>query len=452
MATKAISALRNIGEWGQRPRGAEEILDEQDATRIPSLVGVRQERMAESPFAFYRGAAAVMASDLSAALYSGTPVLSCGDAHLANFGLFGTPERRMAFDVNDFDEAALAPWDWDVKRLLTSVHLAARANGATVDDAWDASRRAARAYRKALRRFAGMTSIERFYASVDTQDIQELLLSKASSAGKKAKKRTTEAAKRIGAAGRSARKHTSDKALKRFAVVDEAGQARLVDQPPLTQHVEAMGVGDAQALFRAYLGTLDPDARALLSGFEVQDVVLRVVGVGSVGTRCYIALLHDGQGTELLLQFKQAQESVLLSYGGAKQPARVSREEQGHRVVDAQRVLQAHSDRFLGYSRGAADEHSGGAKVDYYWRQFRDMKGGVDLSTLALGELTAVAQACAALLARAHAQSPGALELAPHLKGRRDVDAALATCALEYAQQTEQDHAELVARLGANAG
>ncbi len=448
MATKASSALRNIGEWGQRPRQPLEVLAEQDATRVPSLIPVRQQRMAESPFAFYRGAAAVMASDLSAAPFSGVKVLSCGDAHLANFGLFGTPERRVAFDVNDFDEAAVAPWDWDVKRLLTSVHLAATANGASLDDAWDAARRAARAYRKALRRFATMTSIERFYASVDTGDIQQLLLSKATAAGKKAKRRASDAARLVGQAERSARKHTSDRALKRFAVVDEAGGARLVDQPPLTQHVEAMGVDAARTLYRAYLGTLDPDARALLSGFEVQDVVLRVVGVGSVGTRCYIALLRDGQGTELLLQFKQAQASVLTTFGGVKQPAKVHREEQGHRVVDAQRVLQAHSDRFLGYARGAADEHSGGDKVDYYWRQFRDMKGGVDLSTLRLEELTALAQACASLLARAHAQSPGALELAPQLKGRRDVDAALATCALEYAQQTERDHAELVASLG----
>lgn len=442
-----------LGSWGPRVRDALEIIAEQNTGRIPDLVPIRRGRMLESPFAFFRGAAAVMAADLAASPSSGVNVLSCGDAHLANFGFFGTPERRIAFDVNDFDEGGPAPWEWDVKRLVTSVVLAAAQNGASDDQSWLAARRTAKAYRKALGRFARMSSLQRFYASVDTQSLQQVILGQAKGHGKRRERVAQSSVRQLAVVEGHARRHTSQQALHKFALKEASGSVRLVDQPPLTRHTDLMDAAAGKRLFQSYLASAEADVHHLLAGFDVVDVVLRVVGVGSVGTRCFIVLLQDADGTDLLLQVKEAQASVLQRYGGmaasdapdaeeSPEPA-ASNPNHGHRVVRAQRILQSHSDSFLGWMRGPADAASGGNDVDFYWRQFRDMKSSVDLSALDLDTLQATAAACATLLARAHAQSRAAVLLAPSLRGRKDLDAALADSAREYAARTVRDHAAL---------
>lgn len=446
MAVKDVQALKDIGVWGERTQDPLRILEEQNAHRIPDLLPIRRGRMLESPFAFYRGAAAVMASDLADSPRVGGLVMSCGDAHLSNFGFYGSPERHVVFDVNDFDEGGLAPWDWDLKRLVTSVHLAAQQNGASDDDAWDASRRTARAYRKALRQCADMTSIDRFYAEVDTTDLQEILLGQSEHGHKKKRAEAKDAAAQVAQAEKRARKRTSAQALKKFAVNEDGATPQLVDQPPLTRHTDFMDAAAVRRLYADYLGSVSDDVRHLLQGFTVQDVVLRVVGVGSVGTRCFIVLLQDADGTELLLQFKEAGTSVLQSYGGIPQPGKGNgKHSNGHRVVRAQRTLQAQSDRFIGWMHSGKDEYSGPEGVDYYWRQFRDMKGSVDLSALGLEQLTDTAKICASVLARAHSQSRAAVDVAPLLRGRRDIDSALADAAREYSVRTVDDHAALAA-------
>jgi len=413
------------------------IIEEQNRDRLQDLVPLRIGRMLESPFAFYRGTAATMAHDLGHGPRSGVHVVACGDAHVSNFGLFASPERRVVFDLNDFDEAADAPWEWDVKRLATSMYVGGRDKGMSEAECFEAALLAVRGYREGLEMAYERSALDRFAYQVDTEAIEPLLRKE----GREELRRTV----------RKARRRTSEQVVRKITTRAEDGRTRIVDQPPVTQHVDTARVEELIPLFEAYREPLRADVRLLLSQFELVDFVLRVVGVGSVGTRCYILLLEGPAGEPLVLQVKEASRSVLATYGGMPDalpaglvPAgRVHA--QGRRVVAAQRILQAHSDPFLGWIDIEMPERTGRPRVDFFWRQFRDMKGAVELDRLTTAQLSRYGELCGRVLARAHSQSPGARVARGYL-GRSEVfDAAVARWARTYADVVEQDFAALEA-------
>jgi uncharacterized protein (DUF2252 family) len=400
----------------------------QNADRLAELVPLRRERMSESPFAFYRGAAAVMAADLARTPRTGVEVQLCGDAHLSNFGLFAARDRDLIFDLNDFDETAPGPWEFDLKRLVASVAILARQLGLGDVEGAEAAARTSLAYRIALSRFADMEATERFFTRISAKRILKLL----SSAGL-----DDDATSAVNKTMRKAERNTSERALGKLTVVRADGVRHIVDQPPLTTRIPGWEGDAADDLFRGYADTLDADAGALLSQFRVADAVVKVVGVGSVGTRCLLVLTTNADDEALFLQIKEASASVLETYAGS-----VAGPEPGNRVVRGQRIMQASGDPFLG-SLGAGNGRS------FYVRQFRDKKGGVDPMRLQGGEqIAAYAGLCAVALARAHAQSGVAATISGYLGSGRALGAAdrsLARFALSYADRNEADHAALLA-------
>lgn len=447
LATRSLTEARERGRAMRRhmPRSGQArltidgrdpvaILERQHADRLAELVPVRVGRMLQSPFAFFRGTAALMAHDLSHNARCGTHVVACGDAHIANFGLFASPERRVLFDLNDFDEASIAPWEWDVKRLAASVIVGGRDNSLTEDQCREAALTAVRGYRLALHQLHTLSVLERYYFRVETEWLEQVA--------------TSSAQKMIRKSVKKARGRTSEQVLRKLAVTDVEGTLRIQDQPPVTQHVDHAAGADVITLFESYRTTLRADTSLLVSQFTFHDYVLRVVGVGSVGTRCYVLLLVGPSGEPLFLQAKEAPPSVLETYGGIPwqppagfAPAGTGRE--GHRVVGTQRILQAQSDPFLGWITGYAGDRADRPPVDYYWRQFRDMKGSVELGGLKPNAYRAYASLCGQVLARAHSQSPGGAVASGYL-GRSDrFEEAVATWATAYADQAERDFGAL---------
>ena len=417
------------GTWEPAPVRPDPValLDEQNATRLADLVPVRWGRMLESPFAFLRGSAALMAADLATTPVTGVPVQVCGDAHLANFGVFASPERRVLFDVNDFDETTVGPWEWDVKRLATSAVVAARTAGIDRAGQEAAARAAVRSYRHHMAEYAAMGVLDTWYASVDSDAALQAM-----GPGAPGSIRSTVA---------RARHATSESSLPKLTELTTEGQRRIADHPPVVSHAAV----DAHAatlhrLFHRYRSTLEDERRVLVDRFEMVDVALKVVGVGSVGTRSFIALLVSELGDALFLQIKEADRPALERYlppGYAAPPPHTS---QGRRVVDGQRLMQAASDIFLGW----VDSDG----VDYYVRQLRDMKGSVDTASLAAVGFDRYAQLCAWALARAHARSGAARRIAGYAGKSDTLDRAIGRFALAYADQVERDHAALAAAVG----
>ncbi len=409
-----------------------DVIEEQNASRLAQLVPIRMGRMAQSSFAFYRGSAGQMAADLKAAPRTDVLVVADGDAHVANFGIYASPERRMVFDLNDFDEAGPGPWEWDVKRLAASVVLAGRDIGMTEDACSEAVLGAVQEYRSGLGRLLDLTAVERYYFRVEVTELEELVRKP----GRKLLKKAT----------RKAERRTSDQVLDKITTEDVDGTPRIVEQPPIIQRLRSVTAQEAVDTWTEYRHNARVDVAALLEQFELVDGALRIVGVGSVGTRCHILLLIGPAGEPLVLQAKEAQRSVLVTHGGMPDTLgrriRVSwpaHGREGFRVVSAQRVLQAVSDPFLGwFSLGGRD---------YYMRQFRDMKGSIDLSTLTPQALTGYAKLCGSLLARGHAQSPDAPIVSGYLGSSDSFDQAIAAWAPHYADQAERDHAALVAAI-----
>ncbi|HWL02496.1 MAG TPA: DUF2252 domain-containing protein [Microbacteriaceae bacterium] len=403
------------------------ILAAQDTTRVPELVPLRAERMAASPFAFYRGTAALMAADLADAPHSGIVVASCGDAHVANFGLYASAQRTLVFDLNDFDEAAWAPWEWDLKRLVTSVVIGGRASSRDAGVVENAVRGAIRAYSRALAASVRRSPTERYFSHFDA----------AVAAG------TLDPASRktLNTAIKEARQRTGERATRKLTEVDGEGRRRFVHQPPTLGPVEPDIIDRIHRLIAAYLTTASADIAHLLVHYRVADIARRVVGVGSVGTRCYLALFQDGDDHTLLLQPKQAMRSVLEEYGRIPQPpvldALIERGGEGARVVALQRILQALSDPFLGHLRGE--------RGDYYIRQFHDMKGGIDAETLDDEPFVTYAQACAVTLARAHSQSLTACDVTGYIGRGTAVEDALTAFAYAYADVSLRDYEAFVA-------
>jgi uncharacterized protein (DUF2252 family) len=413
------------GEWAPaagRPDPVA-VLEAQGKTRVQDLLPIRYGRMAESPFGFFRGAAAGMAADLAGTPNTGIPVQLCGDGHLVNFGGFATPERRLIFDVNDFDETLPGPWEWDLKRLGASFVVAARSKGLDSKDAQNAVARVALSYANALTRLASVSTLDAWYWSVDT-DVVNMVMT---------------------ASGDTVTRERGDKAMARAQTHDRLqavdkltkivdGQRRIVDQLPLVGHVPGDDEMDRiTALFDGYRESLPDDLRHLLDRFQVIDAARKVVGVGSVGTRCWIALL-DGGGDDdpLILQVKESEASVLEPH---LQPSPY--ENHGRRVVEGQRLMQAASDLFLGWTRDPAGGH------DYYWRQLRDMKASADVDGQPLNAFLFYAELCGVTLARAHARSGDAAAISGYL-GKGNVFAkALGRFAAAYADQNDHDHAAL---------
>jgi uncharacterized protein (DUF2252 family) len=408
-----------------------EILVRQARTRIPELVPIRYGRMLRSPLAFFRGAAAIMAADLAGTAVSGTRVQLCGDAHLANFGVFAAPDRRLVFDLNDFDETLPGPWEWDVKRLAASLAVAGRDRGFGGRVRRDAVRRAARSYRKAMRDFAAMRTIDVWYARLDEKRVAEHL------SGSRRKDLDKALAK--------AWRKDSLRALAKLTY-DAAGEPRIVSDPPLVIPLdEISGADDAELVrerlrssLRDYQKTLQQNRRHLLGAYRLVDVAHKVVGVGSVGTRTWIALLLGSDASDpLFLQIKEAEPSVLEPHAGRRRAIN-----QGKRVVEGQQLMQAASDVFLGWLR--VEQDLDGRRRDYYVRQLWDAKASAPINNMSADEQAAYGATCGWTLARAHARSGDRFAIAAGI-GRGDgFDRAIAQFAETYAAQNERDHAALV--------
>jgi uncharacterized protein (DUF2252 family) len=408
----------------------------QAESRVPELIPVRHGRMLVSPFTFYRGAALPMAADLAGAPASGLRVQLCGDAHLSNFGAFASPERRLVFDVNDFDETLPGPFEWDVKRLAASLAVAGRDNGFRAKARRKIVLAAAEGYRTAMREFAGQPFLDVWYAHLDIEPaIAEFKSQIKAKRYKLAKKLLAKA-------------HTSDsmKALDKLTTVSD-GRRRIISDPPMIVPVEEV-FADMQAdtiyqvlhtVLGKYRRTLQSDRRHLLEEFAMVQVARKVVGVGSVGTRAWVVLMEAADGVEpLFLQAKEAQPSVLAEYCGRSQY-----NNQGERVVAGQHLMQAQSDIFLGWTRVANPVD--GMDRDFYVRQLKDWKFSVPIELMLPEGMTLYARLCGWTLARAHARSGDRIALAAYLGGSAKFDAAIADFAETYADQNERDYAALQA-------
>jgi uncharacterized protein (DUF2252 family) len=410
------------------------LLERQAATRVPELVPIRYGRMLVSPFTFYRGAALVMASDLSRTPQSGLRVQACGDAHLMNFGVFGSPERRLVFDINDFDETAPGPWEWDVKRLAASFAIAGRDNGYTAKQRRNILLALVAAYRTAMSEFAGKKNIEVWYARLD---IDELFAELSDSLGGAMRK---QAAANIA----KARTRDSSHALGKLTEVVD-GSRRIISDPPLIQPVEELYDGadhdaivqELHDLLRAYRSTLQPDRRQLLESYRLEHVARKVVGVGSVGMRAFILLLSGRDDDDpLFLQAKEAQPSVLEEFVGE-----TGAQSHGERVVNGQHVMQASSDIFLGWQ---SFDGVDGVRRDFFLRQLKDWKGSAAVETMTPAAMTTYARICGWTLARAHARSGDRIAIASYLGSGDVFDQAIAEFSEAYADLTERDYALLV--------
>lgn len=399
------------------------LVKESSRGRIPRLIPLRYGRMLQSPFTFYRGAALNMAADLAGTPVTGLHVQACGDCHLLNFGMFATPERREIFDINDFDETLPAPWEWDVKRLAASFVLASRNNGFDDKTARETALECVRSYRKHMARFSEMPVLEVWYASIDIDDVIPRI---------RDEQTCDRLQKRL-----DATRHSGVHEHHFPALVQEAGKPPgIQDNPPLIYHWRKRGDEDffnaAQAAFVAYRKTLERDRQVLVNRFELQDIAIKVVGVGSVGTWCGIALLVAGQlnGEQdtLFLQIKEAGPSVLEAYAGKSRFLN-----HGERVVHGCRLMQSASDLFLGWMVGPRERH-------FYVRQLRDMKLKILVEVLKPKALTQYAELCGWTLARAHARSGEPAKISGYL-GRSDkFDRAVADFSIAYADQSEHDH------------
>ena len=400
------------------------ILAAQEADRLPELLPLRHARMAESPFAYYRGTPAVMAFDLAGTPRTDIIVQASGDAHLSNFGLFASPERTLVFDANDFDETLPAPWEWDVKRLAASMVVAGRGNGFSPEANRAAAMAAARGYREWIVRYAEMRLIDVWYAKITDVSIAEALEASGASKGKEGAGRM----ERLQLILSSARRRDQLRAYEKLTTL-VSGRPVIVDDPPVVQHVEIPGgIAALEKIFADYRATMAENRRDFLERFRFVDFAQKVVGVGSVGTRCFIVVLEGrDEADPLILQAKEATASVLEPFATASHHLN-----QGERVVSGQRAMQATPDIFLGWTRSQADR-------DFYFRQLWDMKGSVEVSTLQPLGLAFYGSICGWSLARAHARTGDAVAVSAYLGTSDTFDGAIADFAETYADVNERD-------------
>ena len=460
LAARDRAELSSHTEW----RPAEDrpdpvgLLEEQDVSREQDLVPVRHGRMMVSPFTFYRGAAKIMAADLADTPVAGLETQLCGDAHLSNFGLFASPERVLLFDVNDFDETLPGPFEYDVKRMAASFTIAGRNNAFSEADTRAATLASVRAYREAMASFAQMGTMDIWYAHLDEDELMGAVRkavagtakqAKGAKKGKKAKKDHKQEKQAKTAEKRAeevaAKAHTRDslQALSKLAEVVD-GKYRIVSQPPIVvpsrDLAATYGLSPEEVVpviheqFRAYRATLQDDRRRLLERFEFVDAARKVVGVGSVGTRAFIVLLQGRDAQDpLFLQIKEATASVLEPYVGKSRYR-----QHGERVVQGQRMMQASSDIYLGWTKGLD------VRRHFYWRQLRDMKGSVEVEAMAPIGLMFYARTCGWTLARSHARSGDPVAIAAYLGDSDAFDKSITGFSERYADQNEQDYEEFV--------
>lgn len=435
---KAVRGRMPLAAHAEVPDGPDrpdpvDLLEVQAASRVPELVPIRYGRMLTTPFAFYRGAAVVMASDLGSVPRSPLRAQLCGDAHMSNFGVFGSPERRLVFDVNDFDETLPGPFEWDVKRLAASLEIASRGNEFRAKDRRRIVLRAVRSYREAMRAFAGQTNLDVWYARLDMDEVMATMGTQL----------LPERRKRTEAMLAKARTRDSMQAFGKLTTVVD-GVPRIVSDPPLVVPIEELLTeveadelyASIRQLVRMYRRSLQADRRELLEQFHLVHMARKVVGVGSVGTRAWILLMQGVDGRDpMFLQAKEAQASVLEPVAGASRHAN-----QGQRVVHGQRLMQASSDIFLGWQRALGVD---GVERDYYLRQLRDWKGSVDPELMVPSGMTLYAHLCGWTLARAHARSGDRVAIAAYLGGKDTFDQAVADFATAYADLNLRDHGAL---------
>jgi len=417
-------------EIGNTQRDPVRLLKENSAGRVPALVPLRYGRMLASPFTFFRGSAILQAHDLATTPNSGFTLQICGDCHLSNFGGFATPERSLIFDLNDFDETALGPWEWDLKRLVASFVVAARHLGHSDQAARSLVRDVVLSYQEQTTRYAEMSILDIWHEQITFESIA-------------AQARTKEGKELVLRAIERASKRTHEDLLPKLAdQIDDHWQIR--DTPPSVFHIQGrntlfsqdddwMGVGDwlkvIRPVYRNYRKSLPSERSAVLDNFEIQDVAFKVVGVGSVGTRCLVMLLTDTHNTPLFLQFKEATTSVISRYFEAPVP-----KHDGQRVVEGQRLMQAATDAFLGWTAGPLGR-------PLYGRQLRDMKISADLELMKYEVLRGYARLCGRVLSRAHAKAGGqAIEISTYMGSSDRFAAALETYAIAYADQVEKDY------------
>jgi uncharacterized protein (DUF2252 family) len=406
-----------------------DLLERQAKTRVPELVPIRYGRMLVSPFTFYRGAAMIMAQDLAATPRSGLMVQCCGDAHLSNFGAFASPERRLVFDVNDFDETLPGPWEWDVKRLAASMLIAALDNGFSAKHQDKVVLETVKEYRRAMREFAGMNNLEVWYSHLELEPVLKQF--SAQFKPRLVKRATKQLAK--------ARTRDSLSAFAKLTHVVN-GRVEIVDESPLIVPIAKLASGgreifeELRGVLREYRSTLEFDRRVLLEEFELEDVARKVVGVGSVGTRAWIALLLGRDSDDpLFLQIKEAEASVLEPSLG---PSEFSNH--GQRVVTGQRLMQATSDIFLGWLH--IDAGLDGKSRDFYVRQLKDWKASAQIERMDPEAMAVYGKLCGWTLARAHARSGDRIAIAAYLGSSTAFDRALVGFAKAYADQNERDH------------
>jgi uncharacterized protein (DUF2252 family) len=432
-------ALREQASWnshsGWQPAADRpdpiSLLQAQDASRVQYLVPIKYGRMAESAFAFFRGSAVVMAADLAGTPTSGMMVHLCGDAHLSNFGVFATPERKLVFDLNDFDETHPGPWEWDLKRLAASAVLAGRENGFSKKKNRNAAKIVVKAYARAMKDLSEMKALDVWYYHVEV-DVVQKVLAEASKEGKKSAKKMV----------RKARSKTQEQTLEKLTYLED-GRRRFISDPPLLvpfrellseEEKEQLSAEQIRKHWGEYMDSLPPDRRRLIGRYYPVDMALRVGGVGSVGTRCAIMLLQgESEDDAIILQQKEAGESVLETHLGQSEHTNPAQ-----RVVEGQRLMQASSDIFLGWHQGSI------SNAHYYWRQLKDMKGSVDPSTLDEAGFNTYMAICATCLARAHARMGDAVVISGYLGKGKSLGNAIADFAVAYADQTELDHQALV--------
>lgn len=437
MTTPADSARRGKAARKRVPRSAHAlwvpsvdrpdpvaVLQRQGRDRLPELLPVRYGRMAASPFAFLRGATAVMAADLASPPNTGLTVQLCGDAHLLNFGVYASPERTLLFDLNDFDETFPGPFEWDIKRLAASVSVAGRESGFTEPRVRAAVLAGVAAYRVAMRRLAGLGELAVWYERLDAEGVLAVV-------------RSARRRRRVESSLTRARRRTSLHALGKLTETVD-GRPRIIHDPPLLEPAGAHDTASLRKIFSDYRSTLSEERRVLLDRYRFVDAARKVVGVGSVGTRCFIVLLAGREhGDPLFLQIKQATTSVLEEYLPSGPYGH-----HGHRVVAGQRLLQAGGDIFLGWTTGPQGRA-------FYWRQLRDMKGSADIAGMTATGLFEYAGLCGATLARAHARSGDRMAIAAYLGATDIFDQAIADFARSYADQTATDHTALRAAIAA---
>ena len=395
------------------------VLEKSNEDRLEDLIPIRYSRMLASPFSFLRGSAALMADDLSRTTSSGIYVQACGDCHLLNFGAFATPERKLVFDINDFDETLPAPWEWDIKRLATSFVVAAEDRKLSKASAQRIAKACAQSYRENMRAYSKQSPLEIWYGQLELAKF-----------AKEAPNKTA----------RLRRERLIRKAEKQVAeylfpkITSEVnGDKRLIDNPPLIYHLDQQWTETiAKPAIESYRASLSHDRKVLFDRYQLKDVVVKVVGIGSVGTRCFVALFMTPDGDPLLLQIKEARNSVLEPYAGKSEYHK-----HGERVVIGQRLTQSSSDVFLGWMRGPKGK-------DYYVRQLRDMKVSFSVQDISPTRLKRYAVYCGQALARSHAKSGNAALISGYL-GKSDVfDEAVSMFAMEYAEQNKWDYEELV--------